>query len=166
VGRLSTTDSFAGFVVGRDTVLAYVCNGTDAGVSRYGWFRGTLGPDGSFQGQDSSGNRLSARLIGDSVSGSVTFDDGTAATFQLDRAVRDAGLFRFERTVSNDTVVGGWIVVNDGDVRGQIEHRSASGGATFIGTGSFDPVTHTVQIAAGDVNGEFIVPRVTPDSLP
>ena len=169
IGRTDNPDLFVGVITDGANVFAFVCDGTEAGVSRWGWFRGTAS-QGDAQLTDANGNALAIRLTGDAVAGSVTFGDGVTNSFQLEKAVREAGLFRLETTVGNDTVVGGWIVLPDGDLRGQLQRRpvmaapaqTAGGSSAFIGTGNFNPQTGTASIKDGTSNTIVMPTRLTP----
>jgi hypothetical protein len=170
VARLGATDSFAGIVVGQGKVLAYVCNGTDAGVSTYGWFRGDLTGD---RLQLTNPNGLVLELAFNSQNnlfdGRFILADGAFEDFNTARANNDTGLFINEITSGNQFLQGGWIVENNFDFRGQITLLdlfpnfdpvvSRAEPLEFLGTGGFDPFTHVAFFPV--INQSITVERVS-----
>ncbi|MGH2584463.1 MAG: hypothetical protein ACRDJE_06060 [Dehalococcoidia bacterium] len=175
VARLGATDSFAGIVVGQGKVLAYVCNGTDAGVSTYGWFRGDLTGD-LLQLTNPNGLVLELAFNHQSnlFDGRFIVADGTFEDFSTARANDDTGLFINEVTNGNQLITGGWIVENNFDFRGQITISELIVGSTdsllnqpdspqFAGTGDFDPITHEAFFPL--IDQLVVVERVSVDNI-
>jgi len=122
VGKVEDTDAFIALVSNGTELTAYVCGGP---VSQ--WFHGQAGVDqldlvaGTVDLSAGSGAKLQAQLTQETASGSVTLADGQTYAFQATQATGDAGLYRSEETVDNEKSVGGWVVLNDGQLRGYVE---------------------------------------------
>jgi hypothetical protein len=165
VARLGATDSFAGIVVGQGKALAFVCNGTDANVSVWGWFAGDV-TEGHTRLTSTTGLTLDLHFTGSDLSGIVTFADGSFEAFQASPLPQDtvAGLYRAEGTVADGTFVGGWIVLEDLDIRGNVRVTPSGGGPVqTLGTGGFSPGTGTASIMDGSSNTIVTPTRITSD---
>jgi hypothetical protein len=111
-GRTANTDQYAAVVTHAEGIDAYFCDG----VRDY-WFRG-LPTDGTVETVDSTGAKLLLDVTNDMVIGQITVSD-TVTTFQLPR-VQQNPLYRAETYVGAERVLGGWIVLPDGEQRGAI----------------------------------------------
>ncbi|MDQ4132197.1 MAG: hypothetical protein M3179_03095 [Actinomycetota bacterium] len=109
-------------------MLAYLCDGKNVAT----WFKGETGADVTVELTSADGARLSGRVEGDRLEGSVTLPAGGATHAVSAPAVKEpAGLYRAERPVDGQTAVGGWIVLSDGRQQGAV--RTSTG---FSETGS------------------------------
>jgi len=179
VGRVDGSDAFVAVVADGERLFAFVCDGTDDGAGVWEWFRGTLDGDHA-QLTNAAGQTLVVELAGDAVLGSVTFADGVAYPFVTEAAIGDAGLYRLDETLGDRAVVGGWIVLNDGDLRGQAglidpgsDHLidpnpdfnapggSGAGAPRFTGTGGFNARTGTASISDGTSNAVLMPAKIT-----
>jgi hypothetical protein len=141
VGTVDGSDAFVGIVSDGVSVIAYVCDGAS----------NTLGNDfrGSFN--DASGGMLTLHAdngtqlminadassmpdmlaSGQGPSGTVTTADGNTMTFSTGPAVPPAGVFLpsdGEMLPNGAPVDGGWVVLNNGDVRGVGPFAGSNGG--------------------------------------
>jgi hypothetical protein len=127
VGTLEGTDAFIALVVlDSREALAYVCDGK--GVSQ--WFRGMA--DASTLNVSSDTGQLEAALSHKKASGEVTLADGKTATFSAEPARGASGLYRATGSGSGESLVGGWIVLNDGEQRGSVEVRKSGDSQTLV----------------------------------
>ena len=120
-GTVDGSGAFIAIASNGTEVMAYVCDGST--ISQ--WFKGTAGVDAvdlaSGKVDLSKGDaRLQANLASDQASGSLTLADGTTYNFLAPRAAGDAGLYRLEESRDGDDWVGGWVVLNDGNLRGAL----------------------------------------------
>ena len=119
VGTVEGTDVFVGMASNGKEVMAYVCDGKT--ISQ--WFHGQVGVDrldlvaGTV---DLSVNnaKLQSQLTKDTASGNVTLADGKSFKFQAAKASGDSCLYRLEQTINNEKWVAGWVVLNNGQLRG------------------------------------------------
>jgi hypothetical protein len=112
VGKLEGADAFIGIASNGEEVMAYICDGQ----SITQWFKGQAGADKLDLTSGSA--KLQAQLTVDTASGSVTLADGQTFNFTADRAAGDAGLYRLEEKASDESWISGWVVLNDGNLRG------------------------------------------------
>jgi hypothetical protein len=117
------SDAFVGAVVGESDrrVLAYVCDGK----SIASWFTGEAGDDGNVELTSADGARLTGRVEGDLLSGSVVLPGGASHRFSASAVSTPAGLYRAKGQVRGAPAVGGWVVLEDGSQRGGI--RTSTG---------------------------------------
>ncbi|MBI3152398.1 MAG: hypothetical protein HYZ21_09710 [Chloroflexi bacterium] len=119
VGDIEGTDTFIGIASNGSEVMVYVCDGNT--ISQ--WFYGQAGEEnldlaaGTLNLSDANSN-VQAQLAVDGASGSVTLANGQSFNFQVPRAAGDAGLYRLEETGNDEQWVSGWVVLNDGQLRG------------------------------------------------
>lgn len=119
VGKVDGTDAFIGIASNGEEAMVYVCDGKT--ITQ--WFNGPVGADGVDLSAGSA--RLQAQLADDSATGSITLADGRAVEFMAARAAGDAGLYRSVETVDAEEWTAGWVVLNDGQLRGL--RRSSTG---------------------------------------
>jgi hypothetical protein len=118
------SDAFVGVVVDQteDRVLAYLCDGKSTGT----WFSGAPGEDGTLALTATDGARLTGRIAGGALSGTVTLaGDPSPHPFNAKSVSAPAGLYRARGEVRGQPAVGGWIVLADGSQRGGV--RTSSG---------------------------------------
>lgn len=118
------SDALIGVVVDQDDdkVLAYVCDGKSLGT----WFTGAPEDDGSLALTAADGARLSGRIAGGQLAGTVTLPgDAAPHPFTASSVSAPAGLYRTKGEVRGQPAVGGWIVLADGSQRGGI--RTSTG---------------------------------------
>lgn len=118
------SDAFVGLVVDQDDdkVLAYVCDGKSVGT----WLTGAPNEDGTLSLTAADGARVSGRIAGGELAGTVTLPgDPTPHAFKARSVSEPAGLYRNKGEVQGQPAVGGWIVLADGSQRGGI--RTSSG---------------------------------------
>lgn len=154
VGRIAGSDAFIGVVSDGRGVIAYVCDS----ALRADWFRGEIFTSvnaGTIDLTSPSGARL--RLELSSVQQGVLDASsaprgqleigGTNLNFQTEVASAGAGVFRAERNTPSQSVLAGWIVLNDGDVRGAAIDRLADQqlGPSVIGLGPDSADLTTLQ---------------------
>ena len=140
VGKVEGTDAFIGIASNGEEAMVYVCDGKT--ITQ--WFHGPAGSNGLDLSAGSA--RLETQLATDSATGSITLADGRAVEFQAARAAGDAGLYRSEETVDAEKWTAGWVVLNDGQLRGL---RASS-------TGTLEPQS-SLKAGAG---------RIEPDAKP
>src|SRR5262245_21286618 len=115
-------DEFVGVAIdGDNNATVYICDGQpDKGtVSIAQWFVGTIN-NGLIDVTAANGNRVEVTVTPANANGKFTFADGTVKEFALDLFPASAGLFRSEFAFGDKKLVGGWIVLPDGSVRGAV----------------------------------------------
>lgn len=118
VGKVTGSNALIGFASNGSELLAYICDGES--ISQ--WFYGKAGVDnldlvaGTLE-LNANGNSLQANLSRTLVTGSVKIG-ARALRFQAMRATGDAGLYRAEETINNETLISGWVVLRSGELRG------------------------------------------------
>lgn len=113
-------NEFVGLAVQGEDVIIYICDGQpDEGtVGIAQWFIGKH-TDNAVSITAANGNMVELTIDGDNATGTFTFTDGTTKTFVLALS-ETAQLHRSEFTIGEDKHVGGWIVLEDGSVRGAV----------------------------------------------
>lgn len=134
VGEVPGTDAFIAVVVDRQNrVLAYVCDGR--GGSGGGepfewsiteWFRGSASEEGDLDLTGEGGARLLANVEPQEgrIRGTLTLPDRGEFPFEAEPAEAPAGLYRKVEEVNNEELVGGWILLENGEERGAVKNRS------------------------------------------
>ena len=165
VGKLDGLDAFIGIGTDGYTVTAYVCDGANNSLGDN--FQGTIdqASDGVLTLQASNGDLLSLNVdqtsIADAfvpdgnITGALTTADGSSYTFSTEAAVAPGGLFLANPQTMPDgsTADGGWVVLNDGEVRGSFSLPGTDfGHSGFLGGG--------VQFAPS------VFPQLAPTQLP
>ncbi len=123
VGRLADSEAFIGISTQNDDVLAYVCDGLGKSVNVAQWFKGKM-ISNSVAITAGGGFNLNASVAGGDVTGTVTLKDGSKVAFTAGRAEFPAGFYRAEFTIADNSYVGGWIVLPNGEQRGAIVNRT------------------------------------------
>lgn len=106
-------------VVEDGAVVAYACDGTEAGVTVSAWFSGAATDDGFSLTHASKPFTLTGTFDGDALAGTLDLD-GAAMAFTADLATGDAGLYEAD----DGDLRGGWIFTDAGDQRGAVLSRS------------------------------------------
>lgn len=113
------SDAFVGAVVDEadDRVMAYVCDGKSVAT----WFTGKAAEDGTISLTSADGSRLSGRVAGDRLTGSLVLPNGGATlNFSAPEVDSPAGLYRSKSQLRGEAAVGGWVVLEDGRQRGAV----------------------------------------------
>lgn len=113
-------DEFVALALEGENVTIYICDGqADKGtVSIAQWFIGTIA-DNAIDITADNGNQVTVTLDAETATGTFTFADGTVKTFVLALS-ETAQFYRSEFSFGEDLFVGGWIVLEDGTVRGAV----------------------------------------------
>ncbi len=127
VAAVPGTDAYIGVVVGKQTAVAYFCDG----VAVDEWLTGAVS-NGVLALEAESGSSLVARVSGSRVRGTIVLADDQALAFDATKAKGKAGVFRRGDIVEGVTLAETWIRLADGTTRG-------AGGIT-------DGVDETVEI--------------------
>jgi hypothetical protein len=98
----------------------------------------------------SGGAHLEATLATQQVSGTITFG-GQAHSFTATPATGQAGLYRADQTINGQEYLGGWDVLQDGRVEGQV--RS---GTTPVPASPFHPGGSVTLPGVGTLTPQFI----------
>lgn len=115
-GRFEDENLLVAIVTGGSGAQAYVCDG-----ERDFWFRGeAFGLPLVLTASD--GTELYVQRAEGGLAGAITFDDGTELSFTAPRT-EESSLFRGETSVGEDTFLGGWIVLPDGEQRGVVREN-------------------------------------------
>lgn len=114
VGYVDDGTASVAVIVDGDEAIAYVCDG----VSREAWLSGAAA-DGELELTGDQGS-LSATYDGFVAEGETTVD-GQTWTFSIAQVDPPEGLYRFADTIAGGAdVVGGWIVLPNGDQVGLV----------------------------------------------
>ena len=122
VGKLDDEpDKFVGLLMNGENVTLYLCDGNaeEGTVTVAQWFVGEA-TDDLIDITTANGIRAEVMLEDDLAAGKITFADGTEKAFALKVGEEKAALFRSEFKIGTETFVAGWLVLEDGSVRGAI----------------------------------------------
>ena len=135
-------DKFIGISIFDGRATIYICDGqADKGtVSIAEWFIGPV-KDSAVDVTAPTGNKVHVDLTDTTATGEFTFTDGTILKFSLARAHNDVGLYRTEFTLADLTYVGGWLVIDEGEV------RTVRGAIRNAKDGSLTPATFVEAVA-------------------
>jgi hypothetical protein len=117
VGQVEGSDAFIAIVADGRGVTAYLCDGTPAGVSLWGWFAGEAA-NGHAELVATNGVVLLLDLSGDAPAGTVITRQGQRLAVHSEAATGAAGLWRAQGVVGGAALLAGWVVLNDGEQRG------------------------------------------------
>jgi hypothetical protein len=114
-------DEFVGVAVDGEEVTIYICDGNAAEgtVSIAQWFTGEIA-DNAISIAASNGNQVEVTIEDGRAIGKITLADGSERDFSVTLAQGKSALFRSEFTLGEDAYVGGWLVLEDGSVRGAV----------------------------------------------
>jgi hypothetical protein len=144
IGRIPGSDALIAIATQRGRALAYVCDGKRVTA----WFKGELNNDHALELHSKDGSTLIANLEANSARGALELPTGSYAFAALP-ARGDAGFYRAEGA---NQIVGGWIVLPNG------EHRA--GVSTPSGSRPAPPLNATSSLEALGFRG---VKPVNPD---
>lgn len=122
VGQVQDSQAFVAFQVSDSQVRVFVCDGTKTSISYWHWFTGQFA-NGSLEITAPDGEKLSAQLEDNVITGTVTLGDKKPHNFTATRASGTAGLIRTEFTIDGVDYVGSWVFLSDGQVRGGIADK-------------------------------------------
>lgn len=123
VGRVSDSEAFIAVVSTGSKAMAYVCDGAKISL----WFTGAVSADGSLEVKQASGAKLSAKLSGGAATGTLELEAGKPLGFRTEAVREAAGLYRARTTLGGNVYLGGWIVLANGEQRGNV----VGGGTLF-----------------------------------
>ena len=123
VGRVAGSDAFIAVVSTGSKALAYVCDGAKVSL----WFTGAVKQGGLLEVTQASGAKLTANLAAQSVVGTLELEAGRVLNFRTEPVKDTAGLYRARTTLGGSSYLGGWIVLPDGEQRGNV----VGGGTLF-----------------------------------
>jgi hypothetical protein len=129
VAQVGERETFVAVVIDDVSFAAYVCDG----VATWGWVEGELDGVHGMSDSDHSVQAIAIEVGAEDLEGTVTFENGEVASFTATLAEGDAGLYRAEEPLDDQTLLGGWIVLADGRQRGGIAGIPGGGGG-FAGT--------------------------------
>lgn len=118
-------DIFVGLAMEGADVTLYICDGQpDKATIHYAeWFVGKVA-DNAIDITAPSGDRVQVTVAEDSATGKFTFKDESSKDFVLNLATDgEAALLRSEFTIDGADFVGGWLILENGDVRGGINKK-------------------------------------------
>jgi hypothetical protein len=131
VAAVPDTDAYLAVTTDGTQVRTYLCDGVSTSV----WLAGSLDDDGAFRGE---GDHVVVEVTVDDadLAATVTTTDGRSHEVATTAVGPDgsAGLYRGESAVDDSSVVGGWIVLPDGSVRGYVEQDNIA--VSFQPTGA------------------------------
>ena len=162
VGHVDS-DTFIGVVIGDGEVIAFVCDGTGNGLttSHWAWFRGPIG-GAQTEVWDGEGNSLRFGFVDGVLRGDVRLGSGLDTSFSLVPADGPAGIYRAEGTIGAIAFVGGWIVLNDLDVRGAVQITGIMAEpmtSRYIEQDNFSPTTATVNLLGASITATRVTLR-------
>jgi hypothetical protein len=119
VGRVRGSGLYVAVEVDKNgNVLAYVCDGKNGKAATWwAWFEGKASRNAI--DLRSRGYRLRADLTRGWAKGTITLPNRRVLHFDARPARGTAGLYRLNTAFSGKKLVGGWIFLNDGSVRGR-----------------------------------------------
>jgi hypothetical protein len=148
-GRTRTAPIAIAIAVRNGTAIAYACDGNRL----ESWLMGNVTAGKiALTGKKDKNAHVEATIDGDRVDGSGVVG-GRKITFDVRRVERPNGLYKFASRVQNAMIVGGWIVLANGDQVGVV-----STDATPAPAGTLNPSTGVVTVngrpeVAGPVDG-------------
>ena len=110
VGHIGSLADF-GLSTDGQTVIAYLCDGTDVQLSLAEWFKGPV-TNNSVDITNAHGFHLIATLTPQAATVTITLTDGSSLTFDAPSVPDPAstvGLYRSEQTINGVLFLGGWI---------------------------------------------------------
>jgi hypothetical protein len=113
-------DIFVGLAVNNEEVVFYICDGNaeENTVSIAQWFFGTVANE-DISITAANGNRVEISIDGETATGTLTLTDGSTKSFEMHLVTSDdAALYRSEFVIGGDAYVSGWLILEDGSVRG------------------------------------------------
>lgn len=136
VGRLAESEAFIAIMKDGNAHLIYVTDGKDLNL----WFKGNASGAvaGYFTFYNDEGGSIVNSPDGDGHRGNVSDGKGNHFRYTATAARGDAGLYRASESAGDEAWTIGWIVLNDGQVRGarqnaagEIRGESTRGGVKW-----------------------------------
>jgi hypothetical protein len=119
VGKTKEEEIYVALLMDGKSLQAYTCDGTPEQAKVSEWFKGELAADNvSFILKSEAGATIEGKLATQTVNGSLKTVSGKNLNFEVVPATGNAGMYRFERGQDDTKLVYGWVVLNDGSVRG------------------------------------------------
>jgi hypothetical protein len=123
VGKTKTEEIYVALLVDGKNLQAYTCDGTPEQAKVSEWFKGELGGDNAFTLKSEAGATIEGKLTNQTVSGLLKTVSGKNLNFEVVTATGTAGMYRLEKGQGNDALIYGWVVLNDGSIRGSIKSK-------------------------------------------
>jgi hypothetical protein len=134
-GTIGSGNATLAIVIKSGTAVAYVCDGKSAEA----WLQGTA-TDGTLSLTGAKDARLLGTYGNGETAGTVTAA-GRQWTFSLKTVAPPSGLYRASANVRNAQVVGGWIVLPNGQQVGLVDY-----GDTTIAAPALNTTTKTTTV--------------------
>lgn len=134
VGTIEGTDAFVSVSIGDDgNVVVYLCDGDQLTEYLDGTIEGS-----TITADEPLGSTAVATLEAGAIRGTITLADGTSHSFSAEPAAPSdvAGAFWFEDVTPQRAVIGGWIRLGDGSVRGKVQTVAVTEGVATVEDGS------------------------------
>ena len=128
---MDAPDEFIGLQIEGETATFYICDGNaeEGTVTIAQWFIGDL-VNNSFDMTAPDGSQLEFTFDAERTTGKLTLPDGSEKEFSLSEAKEKAALMRSEFAIGGEQYVAGWIILEDGSVRGAIIKVGGDGDET------------------------------------
>jgi hypothetical protein len=177
VGQIDDTDAFIGIVTGADGVLAYACDGTGNSIADV--FHGSTqdASGGVLSLPAPGGDSLALNLDADSLPGAIASGAGLSGALVRADGSRHAftaapagqvGKILWTNQIQPDgtTSTGGWVVLDDGQMRGSITQSTGGpSGTAFTMAMSTGPGGNAIQVqtysSTIDIDSPDFVPPMT-----
>lgn len=152
VGKVEGTDALIGLVSDGVAAIAYVCDGQELAT----WFRGAQADARTIQ-LDSGGDGLVANVSEQSAEGHVVLA-GTRRKFTAVPAApgTTAGLYRADVPLDAGTLIGGWIALASGEVRGLLKL-----GSTTLSTSQLSLASGSVLVTSSILTDTVVLAAVS-----
>lgn len=152
VGKVMGTDAYIGVVESGKRVIAYVCDGNN--ISQ--WFEGSFTQAGVVK-LESNGQTLMLQATPQGFQGTYE-KDGDRKSFLANSipSASEAGIYRADVPINDQSIIGGWVVLEDQTRRGLVTL-----GGTKLSTSGFSLSTSSVQITANNTTSLITVSPVS-----
>ncbi|MEV5983063.1 hypothetical protein [Streptomyces sp. NPDC052114] len=147
-GRTDDDTSAVSISVRDGRAIAYFCDGRDT----ESWLKGDVEDDGSMRLTGKHGAKLTGRIAGEKVRGTVDVDKETSR-FTARKAEKPSGLYRATTEVRGARIDGGWIVLRDGSQVGILNRDGEPAKAPRL-----DPDTGTVRVDGAEITARPVEP--------
>jgi hypothetical protein len=147
-GRVNGGDATVAIAVKKGQAVAYLCDGSEIEA----WMKGTV-TDGTLKLTGAKGARLDGKYSETAANGSVT---AAGKQWQFTAAVAKApsGLYRATAQVRNADIIGGWIVLQNGQQVGVVTSDGVPAAAPPLNTSDGSATVDGQQVNADAVDGE------------
>ena len=162
VGKVEGTGAYIAIVVGKNSAIAYICDGDQLAQ----WLRGSE-ENGVVALADTAagpaGGTLLALIDGKKLTGSW-FRGDEELEFSARRARGDAGLYREEQVVDGVPYAAGWVQQRDGSFKGQVTVTRLADPTADTSATTVPPTTVATQPVQADIGS--IAPPVVVAEFP